>query len=90
MGRDFSFRQHTQTGSGAHPATHAVQAGSSLPEKKRENREADHSPPPSPEVMNVWSYTSIQTYLFVICCWGHVSINCLRIWFLSFIFSSQT
>jgi hypothetical protein len=35
---------------------------------KRPGREADHSPPSSAEVKNVWSYTSIPEYVFMAWC----------------------
>jgi hypothetical protein len=35
------------------------------PEVKRPPREADHSPPPSSEVKNAWSYTSTPQYVLM-------------------------
>jgi hypothetical protein len=35
---------------------------------KRPGREADHSPPSSAEVKNVWSYTSTPQYVFIAWC----------------------
>jgi hypothetical protein len=35
---------------------------------KRPGREADHSPPPSAEVKNAWSYTSTPHYAFMAWC----------------------
>jgi hypothetical protein len=35
---------------------------------KRPGREADHSPPPSNEVKNAWSYTSTSPYVFMEWC----------------------
>jgi hypothetical protein len=35
---------------------------------KRPGCEADHSPPPSAEVKNAWSYTSIPQYAFMVWC----------------------
>jgi hypothetical protein len=35
---------------------------------KRPGREADHSPPSSPEVKNAWRYTSIPEYVFMARC----------------------
>jgi hypothetical protein len=35
---------------------------------KRPGREADHSPPPSAEVKNAWSYTSTSLYAFMALC----------------------
>jgi hypothetical protein len=35
---------------------------------KRPGREADHSPPSSPEVKNTWGYTAISPYVFMAWC----------------------
>jgi len=45
------------TGSGTHQASYTMGA-------KRPERDADHSPLPSAEVKNVWSYTSTQSIRF--------------------------
>jgi hypothetical protein len=37
-------------------------------EVKRPGREADHSPPPSAEVKNAWSYISTPQYAFMAWC----------------------
>jgi hypothetical protein len=37
-------------------------------EVKRQGREADHSPPYSAEVKNVWSYNSTPQYVFMAWC----------------------
>jgi hypothetical protein len=39
-----------------------------FPRVKQLWREADHSPPPSAEVKNVWSYTSTPSYVFMTWC----------------------
>jgi hypothetical protein len=49
------------TDSGAHPASYPMGTRGSFPGVKRPGREADHSPPYSAEVKNVWSYTSTPT-----------------------------
>jgi hypothetical protein len=36
-----------------------------FPGVKQPGREADHSPPSSVEVKNIWSYTSTQPYVFM-------------------------
>jgi hypothetical protein len=51
------FIAHVQTGSGAHPASCTMGTGS-FRGVKRPGRGSDHSPPPSAEVENEWSYTS--------------------------------
>jgi hypothetical protein len=35
---------------------------------KRPEHKAEHSFPTSAEVKNVWSYTSISLYVFMVCC----------------------
>jgi hypothetical protein len=51
--KDFSSNLCVQTGSGAHPASCTVGTGGSFPwGKARPERDADHSPPSSAEVMN--------------------------------------
>jgi hypothetical protein len=50
--RDFSILDSVQTGSGAHPASYSMFTVTLAPEVKRPGREADHSPPPSADVMN--------------------------------------
>jgi hypothetical protein len=52
-GADFSSNPCVQTGSGAHPASYPMGTGGSFPGgKARPGRDADHSPPSSPEVKN--------------------------------------
>jgi hypothetical protein len=55
----FALLRSVQTGSGDHPALYSMDNGGSLPGVKRSGSEADHSPPSSAEMKNVWSYTSI-------------------------------
>jgi hypothetical protein len=57
-----SLFQVIQTGSGAHPASYPMGTGGSFLEVKRLEHEADHSPPASAEVKNIWTYTSIRLH----------------------------
>jgi hypothetical protein len=50
--RDFSLLHSVQTGSWDHPSSYSMGTGGSFPEVKRQEREADHSPPSSAEVKN--------------------------------------
>jgi hypothetical protein len=50
----FSPCHHIQMGSGAHLASYPMGTRRSFPGGKV----ADHSPPPSADVKNVWNYTS--------------------------------
>jgi hypothetical protein len=52
---NFSLHHRVQNGSGAYPASYP---GALSLQVKRPGREADYSPPSSPEVKNEWSYTS--------------------------------
>jgi len=47
-----------ETHSGAHPSSYPMGTGAFSLRIKRPGREVDHSPPPSAEVKNAWSYTS--------------------------------
>jgi hypothetical protein len=42
--------------------------GAFFPGVKRQGREADHSPPPSAEIKNAWSYTFTPRYVFMAWC----------------------
>jgi hypothetical protein len=55
---NFSFQHHVKNGSGSHPAFYAVGTRGSFSGIKVAGCEADHSPPSSVEVKNVWNYTS--------------------------------
>jgi hypothetical protein len=55
---NFSLYHRVQNGFGARPASHPMGTRGSFPGVKRPGREADHSPPSSAEVKNIWSYTS--------------------------------
>jgi hypothetical protein len=51
--KDFFSSVCVQTGSGAHPASFTMGTGGPFPVgKARPGRDADHSPPPSAEVVN--------------------------------------
>jgi hypothetical protein len=50
----FSLLHVFHTGSGAHPTSYPIGTGTVSPEVKRRGCEADHSPPPSAEVKNLW------------------------------------
>jgi hypothetical protein len=60
-----AMKGFVQTGSGAHPASYPRVPGALSSGVKRPGREADHSPPSSPEIKNAWSYTSIPQYVFM-------------------------
>jgi hypothetical protein len=60
-----SLRLRVQTSAGAHPTSHPVGIEVSFPEEKAVGCEANHSPPPSVEAKNAWSYTSTVPYVFV-------------------------
>jgi hypothetical protein len=53
--KDFSSSLCVQTGSGAHPASCTMGTGGPFPGgKARPERDADHSPPSTAEVVNEW------------------------------------
>jgi hypothetical protein len=62
---DFTYKWCTSRSPealGAHPASYTMSTGGGRQfrrRKKRPGREADHSPPSTAELKNVWSYTSI-------------------------------
>jgi hypothetical protein len=49
-GKKFSLLHIVQTGSGVHPTSYKMGTGGSFPGVKRQEREADHSPPTSAKV----------------------------------------
>jgi hypothetical protein len=55
---NFSPHHRVQTGSGVHPASYPMVTRDYFLGVKQPRREADHSPPSSAEVKNVWIYTS--------------------------------
>jgi hypothetical protein len=67
-GWEFSFHRLVQTGSGAHSASYPMGTGAVFLGVKRPGHEADHSPPSSAEVKNVWSLTSTLQYNFMVSC----------------------
>jgi hypothetical protein len=60
--------ENFQNGSEAHPASYPMGATGSFPRVKRSEREADHSPPSTAEVTNVYGYTSTPQYVFMAWC----------------------
>jgi hypothetical protein len=58
---DEEEEEDVQTSSGAHPTSYPPSQGI-----KRPRREADHSPPTSAEIKNMWIYTSIPPYVFIV------------------------
>jgi hypothetical protein len=56
---NFSLHHRLQTASGAHPIFCPVGIRATFLGLKRSGRKADLSPPPSVEIKNAWSYTSI-------------------------------
>jgi hypothetical protein len=66
VGQEFSLLHVVQTDSGVHPASYPMGTGSSFPRGvKRQEHEADHSPPASAEVKKMWIYTSTPPYAFM-------------------------
>jgi hypothetical protein len=59
--KNFSLLHMVQTGSGVHRTSYKMGTGGS----KRQGREADHSPPTSADVKNMWIYTSTPPYAFM-------------------------
>jgi hypothetical protein len=53
------------TGSGANPASYPMDIRGSFPGGKAASAEADHSPPTSAEVKEMWIYTSTPSYTFM-------------------------
>jgi hypothetical protein len=60
-GREFSLFHVVQTGSRAHPAFYPAGTGGSFLWIKHLEREADHSPLTSAEVIKTWIYKSIPS-----------------------------
>jgi len=51
--------------SGDAPHIALTASGGSFPEVKRPSREAEHSPPSSADIKNMWKYTSTLQYVFM-------------------------
>jgi hypothetical protein len=66
--RDYCDSHKVQTGSEAHPASCSVGARALSPWVTLLGHEADHSLLPGAEVKNMWNYTSIPQYVFMMCC----------------------
>jgi hypothetical protein len=62
---EFFLHHRIQTGSGTHPASNPMSTRGSFLRVKRPGRETDHSPPPSAQVKNSWSYASTPQYAFM-------------------------
>jgi hypothetical protein len=60
-----SLRHRSQTGSRVHVDSYAMGTGGLSPGVKRPGREAEHSPPSSPEVKNARNNTSTPPYVFI-------------------------
>jgi hypothetical protein len=65
---NFSLLRRIQTSSGVHPGSYSMGTRDSFPGGKVAGLEADHSPPPSTEVNNTWSYTSTPQCVFMAWC----------------------
>jgi hypothetical protein len=65
---NFSLHHHVQNSSGAHPASYPMGTRALFLGVKQLGCEADHSPPSSAEVKNVWSCTSTPQYAFMAWC----------------------
>jgi len=62
----FFFLCHcVQISSTAYPFSYPVRTRGFFPGIKKPGHEADHSPPSSDKVKNVWSHTSISQYIFM-------------------------
>jgi hypothetical protein len=55
---NFSLHHHVETGSGDHPVSYPMGTRGSFLRIMLLGHEANHSPPSSDKVKNVWSYTS--------------------------------
>jgi hypothetical protein len=67
--RNFSLHHHcVKTSSGAHPAPYPMANGVPSLGVKQQVHEADHPPPSSTVVKNMWSYTSTPLYAFMAWC----------------------
>jgi hypothetical protein len=62
-GQEIFLFPSVQAGSGAQTAPYPLRSGAKAP-----GREADHSPPSSAEIKNIWSYTSTRPYALVAWC----------------------
>jgi hypothetical protein len=66
--QDFLLLHRLQTGSGAHPASYTMDIESSSSGVKRQEREADHSPPSSAKVKNGEAVTPVSRIVFMAQC----------------------
>jgi hypothetical protein len=85
---DFSLHHRVQTGSGAHPASCPMGNSGTFPGVKRQQREADHSPPSSAEVKNALRYTALPQYTLLAWCSvkaeGQLYLTCITRLLISF------
>lgn len=77
----FSFQGKYQISTEAHLSSYSVDAEVFLLDINNPVLEADHSPPSSANVKNVWSYTTTFPHLCVVCLIKHasrftVTLNC--------------
>jgi hypothetical protein len=64
--KEFSLLHVLQTGSGVHPTSYAMGTGAHYPGVKWLGREADHSPPASAEIKEMWIYSLTPPYTFMV------------------------
>jgi len=64
----FSPRHCVQIGNMDRLAFYLMVPGALSPERKRMSCEADHSPPSTGDVKDVWSYISTAKYVFILWC----------------------
>jgi hypothetical protein len=77
-GAGTSPHQRIKTSAGAHPASCSWDTVGSFPRVKQLGHKTDCSPPSSAEVKNVWSYTSIPQYTFMVWCFFIKQLICLH------------
>jgi hypothetical protein len=65
---EFFRLYRVQTGSGILLASYPTSTGSSFPGGEMAGESTDHSPPPSTEIKNAWSYTFTPPYVFMEWC----------------------
>jgi hypothetical protein len=65
---NFSLHHRVRNGSEAHPVSYPIGTRGCCLGGESAGCEADHSPPSSAEVKNVWSYTSTPQYVFMAWC----------------------
>jgi hypothetical protein len=63
-----SLSNHIHIGSGVHPASYPMDNRDLFTRVKWLEPEADHSPPSTTEVKNMWRYISTPPYVFIMWC----------------------